>query len=187
MWRAADFRIGVAYALSNLGRVAYRAGRLEEAEGLLERARDAFRQMAADAELVETDARRAECLLLQGLPADALVLADDAGRPRPHARQRHRGADAAADARVRPAAARRPRRRREALEHSLAGARELDACYDVAITLDALVRLSVGETGIVDVAARHEADELFTLLGVVRAPEVPLTASAGRDQARVGT
>ena len=39
------------------------------------------------------------------------------------------------------------------------------------------------ETGIVDVAARKEADELFTALGLVRAPEVPLDTPTGRDQA----
>ena len=44
---------------------------------LLERARETFRQMRADPEVVETDARRAECLLLQGASAEALRIADD--------------------------------------------------------------------------------------------------------------
>ena len=40
VWRAADFRMGVGYALGNLGRVAYRDGRHAEGLDLLERARD---------------------------------------------------------------------------------------------------------------------------------------------------
>lgn len=74
---------------------------------------------------------------------------------------------------------------RDALEVSLAAARELDAVFDVALTLDAMVRLSVTQTGIVDVAARKEADALFTRLGVVRVLEVPLHAAADRDHEQV--
>jgi tetratricopeptide (TPR) repeat protein/class 3 adenylate cyclase len=183
VWRAADFRIGVAYALSNLGRVAYRDERHPEALALLERAREMFQAMHADAELVETDARRAECLVLHGASAEALRLADDAlGR----AQALGSAVEVSMLERIRGFALLQLgdiRAARRALELSLAGARELGASYEVALTLDALVRLAMLETGIVDVAARNEADALFTTLGLVRAPEVPLNAPAGRDQA----
>ena len=71
VWRAADFRMGVGYALGNLGRVAYRDGRHAEGLDLLERAREIFQAMRAAPEVVETDARRAECLVLQGASAEA--------------------------------------------------------------------------------------------------------------------
>ena len=47
VWRAADFRMGVGYALGNLGRVAYRDGRHAEGLDLLERAREIFQAMRA--------------------------------------------------------------------------------------------------------------------------------------------
>ena len=176
---------GVAYALSNLGRVAYRDGRLSEALELLERARATFRQISADAELVSVDARQAECLLLQGAGAEALVLADAA-------LARAESLDSAIEVpmldRIRGfglVQIGRPAPAREAFERSLAGARELEAVFEVALTLDAMVRLEVSQSGIVDVAARKEADALFTRLGVVRVLQVPLQATAGRDRADI--
>ncbi len=148
---------------------------------LLDRARAMFRQISADPEVVETDARRAECLLLQGAGAEALALADET-------LALARSLDSAFEVpmlqRIRGFAQLQlgnPEAAREAFEVGLAGARELDAVFEVALTLDAMVRLSVTQTGIVDVAARKEADALFTRLGVVRVLEVPLTAAADRD------
>lgn len=183
--RAANFRLGVADDTSNLARVAYRDGRLSEALELLERARAMFRQMSADAELVSVDARQAECLLLQGAGAEALVLADAA-------LARAESLDSAIEVpmldRIRGfglVQIGRPAPAREAFERSLAGARELEAVFEVALTLDAMVRLEVSQSGIVDVAARKEADALFTRLGVVRVLQVPLQATAGRDRADI--
>ncbi len=75
-WRAAGDRVGVAYATSELGRVAYRGGRASEALSLLEEASAAFAESGADTEVLETDLRRAECLLCAGEPAAALELVD---------------------------------------------------------------------------------------------------------------
>ena len=185
VWRAADFGTGIGYALSNLGRVAYRDGRVVEAMELLDRARATFRQISAEPEVVETDARRAECLLLEGSGAEALALVDatlalarslDSTYELPML-QRIRGF---AELQLGDAGA-----ARDAFEVSLTVARELDAVFDVALTLDAIVRLAVTQTGIVDVAARKEADALFTRLGVVRVLEVPLHAAADRDHEEV--
>ena len=141
MWRAADFWIGVGYALSDLGRVVFPRRPPADATELLDRARATFRQMSADAELVETDARRAECLLLQGsaprrcLADDAVVRAHSLTVPsRCRCSQRIRGF-----ALLQLGRPRRPAR--EAFERSLAGARELEAVFEVALTLDAIVRL----------------------------------------------
>ena len=43
VWRAADYRIGVAYATSSLGRVASRSGDFTRAAELYAAARDQFR------------------------------------------------------------------------------------------------------------------------------------------------
>ncbi len=183
VWRAADFRMGVGYALGNLGRVAYRDGRHAEGLDLLERAREIFQAMRAAPEVVETDARRAECLVLQGASAEALRIADDTLN---RAQALGSAVEAAMLERIRGFALAQLgdiTAARGAFELSLAGARELSARYEVALTLDAMVRLAMLETGIVDVAARKEADELFTALGLVRAPEVPLDTPTGRDQA----
>ncbi len=185
VWRAADFGTGIGYALSNLGRVAYRDGRLAEAMESLGRARSMFRQISSDPEIVETDARRAECLLLQGAGAEALALADET---LVLARSLDSIFEVPMLQRIRGFAHLQlgdPEASRDAFAVSLAAARELEAVFEVALTLDAMVRVGVTQTGIVDVAARKEADALFTRLGVVRVLEVPLKAAAGRDQESV--
>src|SRR5262249_10804801 len=66
VWSAAGYQIGVALATSNLGRLAARAGRLDEAAALLDDASGRFEAIGARAYVVDTDARRAERLLLAG-------------------------------------------------------------------------------------------------------------------------
>ncbi len=141
VWRAADYRLGVAYATSNLGRVAYRQGRFEHADELLDSAREIFAAMSADVELVETQAREAECLLLQGMGAEALVLADDALN-----RCQALGSviEAVMLQRVRGYALAQMERHddaREAFAESSASARELGLLYELAVSLDAQARL----------------------------------------------
>lgn len=57
-------------------------------------------------------------------------------------------------------------------------ARERKARYEVALTLDAIARLSVHSAGVEDAAAREEADALFASLAVVYVPTVPLERGA---------
>ena len=75
VWRAADYRIGVAYATSSLGRVASRGGDFPRADELYAAAREQFHRGAGEEELVDTDARIAEALVLQGRCEDAVELA----------------------------------------------------------------------------------------------------------------
>jgi class 3 adenylate cyclase/tetratricopeptide (TPR) repeat protein len=74
IWRASGDPVGVAYATSELGRVAYRSGHIDEAFELLDEAAEAFAESGADAETLETQARRAECLLYAGEPDGAREL-----------------------------------------------------------------------------------------------------------------
>jgi class 3 adenylate cyclase/tetratricopeptide (TPR) repeat protein len=180
VWRAADYRVGVAYATSSLGRVASRGGDFPRADELYAAAREQFHRGAGEAELVDTDARIAEALVLQGRCEDAVELASAClqrtavgggasqdpllHRVRGYAHfQRGDGDSALAD-----------------FEESLRRARERHARYEVALTLDAIAR-AAERRGARDLASRREADELFASLGVVFVPTVPLE----RDQSVV--
>ena len=65
---------------------------------------------------------------------------------------------------------------RAELERSLEVARARNARYEVALTLDAIARISE-RTGSGDAAARAEADELFRTLGVIQIAKVPLDSN----------
>src|SRR5205814_5693145 len=78
--RAADYRSGVAFAHSLLGRVAAQTGRPEEAHEHFDVARREYVAAGLDGDAQETDTHRAECLVLEGRAAEALALADAAPR-----------------------------------------------------------------------------------------------------------
>ena len=78
LWRSVTFPVGLGLCLSNLGRVASRGGRYDEARELFAEARRHFERIGADAFLVELDSREAERLLLAGESAAALALAEGA-------------------------------------------------------------------------------------------------------------
>ncbi len=175
VWRAAEFGIGVAYATSSLGRVASRSGDFARAGELYDAAREQFRAMVSEAELVDTDARIAEALSFQGRAQEAIELAS-AALERTAARggatqdpMLHRIRGYALAQLGRPAEA------RAALELSLEAGRTRNARYEIALTLDALARVSELD-GVADAAHRAAADELLATLGVVLVPSVPLTA-----------
>jgi class 3 adenylate cyclase/tetratricopeptide (TPR) repeat protein len=178
--RAADYRIGVAYATSSLGREACRSGDFTRAAELYAVARDLFEHGAGEYELIDTDARVAEALVMQGRSDEAVELATvclqrtaAAGgaiqdpmlhRIRGYARLQRGDADAADGD----------------FDASLGAARERHARYEVALTLDALAR-AADWRGTPNAEARREADGLLSSLGVVSLPIVPL----GRDQPAV--
>jgi class 3 adenylate cyclase/tetratricopeptide (TPR) repeat protein len=173
VWRAADYRVGVAYATSSLGRVASRGGDFPRADELYAAAREQFHRGAGEAELVDTDARIAEALVLQGLCEDAVELASAC------LRRTAVGGGASQDPllhRVRGYAHFQWGDGDSALadfEESLRRGRERHARYEVALTLDAIARAAERRGGC-DPASRREADELFASLGVVFVPTVPL-------------
>jgi class 3 adenylate cyclase/tetratricopeptide (TPR) repeat protein len=170
VWQAAGDESGVFYVLSNLGRAAARAGRHADALELLRQARELSRKVGSQAEVMETDARIAECLLLGDEARAALELAT-------RTVDRARGTDGvAAQApmllRVRGVALAlldRSDEAAEALEESLRTARARGAEFEVALTLQAIARTSSGPHGTADIEA--EMASIVRRLGIVSLPE----------------
>ena len=167
VWRAARYPVGIALATSNLGRVAARTGRFEEALELLADALTAFEALGSEAFGHETQARRAESFVLAGRYQEALDVAptvlEAAGENRllyPFLERLHGYA---------LVQARRPDEARPRFERSLELARELEADYEVALTLEALGRTRLGEPD-----AEVESKAILERLGVVSTPRVPL-------------
>ncbi len=73
--------MGIALATSNLGRVAARARRFDEALELLAEALAAFEALGSEALARETEARRAECFVLAGRYQEALARPNRPRRP----------------------------------------------------------------------------------------------------------
>jgi class 3 adenylate cyclase/tetratricopeptide (TPR) repeat protein len=167
VWRAARYPVGIALATSNLGRVAARTGRFDEALEFLAEALTAFEALGSEAFGHETQARRAESFVLAGRYQEALDVAptvlEAAGENRllyPFLERLHGYA---------LVQARRPDEARPRFERSLELARELDADYEVAMTLEALGRTRLGEPG-----SEAESKAILERLGVVSTPRVPL-------------
>ncbi|MFN2471170.1 MAG: tetratricopeptide repeat protein [Gaiellaceae bacterium] len=172
VWRAASYPIGVALATSNLGRVAARSRRFDDAHGLLDQAASAFREIGATSFVHENDARRLECLVLEGRYAEALEVAgatlDDVrplgATPLLAGLERLAGYAVVQSRQPLDAACAR-------FDASLAVGRELGAQYEVALTLRALA-----DTKCMDdpEAARRESEELLEQLGVASLATPPL-------------
>jgi class 3 adenylate cyclase/tetratricopeptide (TPR) repeat protein len=178
VWQAAGHRWGMAYATLLLGRMADRAGNPGRARPLLEQARAWFSQVGAADLVLETDARRAEGFVLEGKGAEALGLVSEllkgarSGGSATHGPLLHR---------VRGYALMQVgdlQGAGDALELSLRLARAGDAGHEAAATLQAsaeLIRIR-GLPPPPELA--RESRELFTRLGVVAVPTVPLPAPA---------
>jgi class 3 adenylate cyclase/tetratricopeptide (TPR) repeat protein len=143
VWTAAGYREMAAITTSNLGRVASRAGRYDEAMTSLERARETFVSIGSHGELLETDARIAECLVLQGCAEEALERSTGAlqraaslGGVHPAVPALHRTRAYALMQMVRLDEA------NAALEESLRAGRRRKADYEVALTLRAALELA---------------------------------------------
>jgi class 3 adenylate cyclase/tetratricopeptide (TPR) repeat protein len=176
--RAADFLMGVGYATTNLGRVAARQGRFEEAEFKYVRAREVFSHVGMESEVLETDARLAELLVLQGRSDEALKIADQAlvrvraegGALQEPFLLRVRGYALAQQARMTEA--------HEAFAEGIEAGRTRESLYEVAMLLDALSRLARAQGQEVDHEAERERRELYERLGVIAVPAVPLNSVA---------
>jgi tetratricopeptide (TPR) repeat protein len=167
VWRAARYPVGIALSTSNLGRAAARLGRFDEALELLGKALAAFESLGSGALGQETQARRAESLVLAGHFQDALDvvpnLLEGAGENPlldPFLERLHGYA---------LVQARRAEDARPRFERSLDLAREFGADYEVALTLEALSRTRLG-----DHRDEVKSKEIFERLGVVSTPRVPL-------------
>jgi tetratricopeptide (TPR) repeat protein len=165
--RAAHYALGEAFVKANLARLAARTVRFAEAHELFDEARAQLEDIGSHGLALEVDARRAECLVFEGrhreaaeLAAAALERSEGLGR---------RGTLGPLLERLVGYALhqdRQPVEARPHFEESLRLAREAGADYDVALTLRALADTGGGD--------RKEADEIFTRLGIVAAPSIPL-------------
>jgi predicted negative regulator of RcsB-dependent stress response len=170
VWQAAGHRRMVSVAKIFLGRNAARAGQFEEALRLFGEAREGAEHVGAQADLVEIDAKVAECYVFQGDASAALELADKTllqegnvvWQPLLHRVRGYAlmqlcdltGADTA-------------------LKESLRAARAVNADYEVALTLRALARLATLQ-GRPAASLEEESGSILERLGVVRAIEPPL-------------
>ena len=145
IWRASGYRQGVAFAVANLGKIASRQGRFDEAVELLGEARRSFDEVGSSSYVLDVDARLAENAVFAGDPAAAIERADAAlkradamgGMPviaailyRVKAYARIQLGDAAAAV--------------EDATTSLRLAREREATFEVALGLEALARAQRG-------------------------------------------
>jgi tetratricopeptide (TPR) repeat protein len=162
-------------ALGNLGRVAAREGRFEDAAAWYAQARAVLRRIGGEGMLLEADARDAERFVLAGYPAAAIELANDVD-----ARAKRMNASPYVSMLVERvlgyayAQAGDPLTGWSRLGYSLVRSREAAADYESALTLQALG--AVGHLLGLDRAGEFadEAAALFERLGVVRTPTVPL-------------
>ena len=163
-----------------LGTLAARAGRFDEAHSVLQEALTAFEQTGEQSEVLMTEARIAECFVLQGESEAALALMS-AALTRARAPE---GASVAVPMleRLRGCALMQLGRldeAREALAEGLADARSKGADHEIGLALDALVKLEA-LSGNATAELEDERRAIFDRLGIVRTPEIPLPPTASR-------
>jgi tetratricopeptide (TPR) repeat protein len=174
--KAAGHNLGVAVVTSNLGRAAARAGRFDEAHEHLDGAINELEGMGAEQMVLEGRAHLAEAYLFAGHAAETETVArgllasigSRAGmgevqaivyRVLGYAQLLKGDAEAAGESFVR----------------SLDFAGE---DYEMALTLEAIAQLPAGSTHH-QPDAMEKATEIFDRLGVIRTPDVPLSALVG--------
>ena len=181
VWRSAHFTVGIALATSNLGRLAARSGRHDEAEKTLREAIGLFEQQGAESFVAETMTRLAENYLLSGDPQNGIATIEAT-------LARLSGEEAARVLMpnirlLRAYALAQQQRWDEAIEQlteAVRQAAEAHGDFEHALALHALCRVrQVSGIGTPEGCA-SEAHEIFTKLGVVNTPEVPLPAAADR-------
>jgi tetratricopeptide (TPR) repeat protein len=178
VWRAAGDRSGVAFALSQLGRIAARDRRCDEALALYGEARAGFADVGDQIGVIETDARIAECLVFRG-DAEAALRTIEESEAR-HSRagstvqgallHRVRGYALAQLGRLDDA--------RHAFDQSVSVGRTHNAEYEVALTLRALSQLARIE-GSRAAALEAESAVILDRLGVVAVTDPPGMPAVG--------
>jgi tetratricopeptide (TPR) repeat protein len=168
--RGAAFPIGEALGMSNLGRVAARGGRFEEAHRLYEDAERLFTDIGSKRYVTETRARVAEVLVFEGRHGEARKVAAgcrDEAKETPFG-----GLEALIERQLAYALwqARLPGEAGPHFEESLRIARELDAEFEVALTLRAMADTRFPDADVM----RAESEGILSRLGVVSLPRVPL-------------
>jgi tetratricopeptide (TPR) repeat protein len=182
LWRASEYRYFLANCLAMLGRVAARSGRFGEALERFAEARAQQVHVGAQAEILDVDARVAECAAFMGDPRRALELAeaalatasrsDDEGVMVVAHLERVRGYALVQLGDV-PAA-------RQAWASSLAGARERGQRFELMLTAHAMIRVAQLLDDEPPLELRAEAEQILRSLKIVAVPAVPLAASEDR-------
>lgn len=175
-----------AFALGVLGRTAARAGRLAEAHELLDAAKAGYLRAGERGEALSTEVRIAECLALGGQTAAAQAAADEVAIQL--AARGMNFEDAALDRLNGYLLAQQgqPEQAAEALETSLASARQRAALYDQALSLDALIRLAVDSGRPPSHSHTASRTALFEQLGVIATAAFPMSARITRPRAGSG-
>ncbi len=177
MWRASQYRLLLGFCLALLGRVSLRARRFDEALSRLEEARVHSQFVGSQQDVLDIDARVAECRLLMGNPDAAVQLAAEALK---------RAASTEGGAKVVPLLERVRGLAilqrgdlvgaRRALESSLAAARARRDRFEVALTMLALIDLSRSEGAEPPPEMVSESGALIASLKIKTLPATPVLA-----------
>ena len=177
LWRTSQYHYYLAACLSLLGRVALRRGRYDEALARLEEAKANFLHVGAEQEVPAVDARIAECRVAMGKPDAALELMQGL---------LDRAATSTGVARVMPLLTRVQGHAlllqgdtwgaRDALDASLAAARERKDLFEATLTMLSLIELDrlEGVEPALDIV--EENRNLLSRLKIRAVPAVPLPA-----------
>jgi tetratricopeptide (TPR) repeat protein len=174
LWRASKYRYFLGYCLSLLGRVALRAGRMDEALGRFEEAKANFVHVGAEQDALASEARIAECNVFLGNADAALELAD-----RALARARSTNAVAAVAPLLERVRGEALLQRgdvdgaRSAFKASLAAGRTRHDRFEVALALLALIRLDQLEGAEPSPEVVGESRSLLASLKVRSVPNAP--------------
>jgi len=172
-YRSARYPVGEALAIANLGRIASRAGRFTEAAELLDDARLRFETLGDERFVLEMECRIIELCVFMNAPHEARSrighgftrIRKIGGVPALLCLVHRLHGYALAQAEDVDAA-------RAEIDRSIAVARDANIRYEMALSLEALARLTDDEAR-AD-AARQESQAIFDGLGVVATPNVPV-------------
>jgi class 3 adenylate cyclase/tetratricopeptide (TPR) repeat protein len=175
VFRGSGYEWGVGFVSALLGRSAIRGGCYQDGFELLAEAFTHFRQLRSSQDVVWTEALVAEARVYAGDTEVALANAErllgDLGGGGHFAPLLHRVRGYALAQVGMPGAA------AEALRASADAAREQEARFELALTLDALLCLE-DEDSPLHAARRRERDEIVARLDIVALPLAPLSAPA---------
>ena len=176
-WKASQFRYFLGACLSLLGRISLRLGRTEEAQSRLNDAKANFLHVGAEEEVPPIDARIAECQLAAGNVDGALELVRG---------MLGRAGESNGVARVVPLLERLQGHAliqqgdlwaaRDALDASLAAARERQNLFEAALTMLSLIELDRLEGVEAPQEMTAESRTLLATLKVRAVPPIPAPA-----------
>ena len=175
VWRATGEHYAYGFVLLQLARIAAMTGRIDEARELMERAREEYTLVGAPGQVLEVDARDAECLVLAGdargalercAAVEARLEVDEGVNVLTPLLERVRGYAYLQLGDLELA--------RTHLERGIAAARDRGADHDVALSMQAMARLVRIERGSSD-SLEAESGEILARLGIRAVPAVPLS------------